>query len=46
MAHKMCEFAKEWVILSMMLLCNVGNTIRIGKECCCISNEKAITTCT
>ena len=34
MAHKMCEFAKdakEWVILSMMLLCTAGNTIRIGK---------------
>ena len=30
-AHKMCEFAKEWLILSMMLLCTAGNTIRIGK---------------
>ena len=29
MVHKMCEFAKEWVILNMMLLCTAGNTIRI-----------------
>ena len=43
----MCESAKEWIILSMMLLCTVGNTIRIGKynSAVIISNEKAITMC-